>query len=203
GSRVAHMPLLPGALPSTGQLPSRNISRRKFRHSLSGLCDLFNVQRALSKTVFQNSGNLVDSRRRVLHGGLRMAELVSDKLWELIRPLLPKSEPSPKGGRPRISDRQTLVGVVFVLKTGIPWQGLPKEMNCGSGSTCWRRFALWTKLDVWPKLHALLLTVLGKAGALNLERAVIDSASVRAVLGGPTRDRTRRIEPKQAVNATS
>ena len=30
-----------------------------------------------------------------------MAELVSDLLWELVEPLLPKSEPSLKGGRPR------------------------------------------------------------------------------------------------------
>lgn len=131
-----------------------------------------------------------------------MAELVSDKLWRLVEPLLPKSKPSPKGGRPRVSDRHTFTGVVFVLKTGIPWQALPKEMNCGSGSTCRRRFALWTKLDVWPRLHELLLSVLGRAGVINLERAVIDSASVRAVLGGRTPVRTRRIEPKQAANAT-
>ncbi len=116
-----------------------------------------------------------------------MAELVTDKLWSIIEPLLPKSPPGPKGGRPRISDRQALAGVIFVLKTGIPWQALPGEMNCGSGSTCWRRFALWTTLDVWPRLHAALLTALGKAGAINLERAVIDSASVRAVLGGAHR----------------
>lgn len=131
-----------------------------------------------------------------------MAELVSDLLWELVEPLLPKSEPSPKGGRPRVSDRRTLIGIIFVLKTGIPWQALPKEMNCGSGSTCWRRFALWTQLDVWPQLHKSLLSVLGKAGAINLERAVIDSASVRAVFGGRTPVRTRPIEPKQAANAT-
>lgn len=131
-----------------------------------------------------------------------MAELVSDKLWQLVEPLLPKSEPSPKGGRPRVSDRHTFTGVVFVLKTGIPWQALPTEMKCGSGSTCWRRFAHWTKLDVWPRLHELLLSALGKGGAINLERAVIDSASVRAVFGGRTLVRTRRIEPKPAANAT-
>ena len=131
-----------------------------------------------------------------------MAELVSDKLWKHIEPLLPKFKPSPKGGRPRVSDRQALAGVIFVLKTGIPWQALPREMNCGSGSTCWRRFSEWTRLDVWPKLHVLLLTVLGKRGAINLERAVIDSASVRAVFGGTTPGRTPRIEPKQAANAT-
>ena len=131
-----------------------------------------------------------------------MAELVTDRFWNLVEPLLPKAQPSLKGGRPRVSDRRALVGVIFVLKTGIPWQALPKEMNCGSGSTCWRRFTEWTRLDVWPKLHALLLKELGKSGAINLERAVIDSASVRAVFGGTTPGRTPRIEPRQAANAT-
>lgn len=133
-----------------------------------------------------------------------MAELVSDELWEQIRPLLPAEPvPSPKGGRPRVPHRRALTGIVFVLRTGIPWQALPSEMNCGSGSSCWRRFAEWSRLSVWSNLHALLLSTLGKAGAINLERAVIDSASVRAVLGGHTQVRTRRIVPKPAANATS
>ena len=132
-----------------------------------------------------------------------MAELVSDELWEQIEPLLPpEPEPSPLGGRPRVTNRQALTGVVFVLKTGIPWQALPTEMGCGSGSTCWRRFAEWTRLAVWSKLHTLLLSQLGKAGAVNLERAVIDSASVRAVFGGRTPDPTPRTAPKLAVSGT-
>jgi transposase len=131
-----------------------------------------------------------------------MAELVSDVLWKQIEPLLPpEPEPSPKGGRPRVLNRQALTGIVFVLKTGIPWQALPKEMNCGSGSTCWRRFAEWTQLAVWSKLHVFLVTALGKAGAIHLERAVIDSANVRAVFGGRTPAPTRPIAPKQAANA--
>jgi len=90
-----------------------------------------------------------------------MAELVSDELWNRIEPLLPPlPPPSPKGGRPRVEHRPALAGIVFVLKTGIPWQALPTEMGCGSGSTCWRRFAAWTRLAVWSKLHALLLTAL-------------------------------------------
>ena len=129
-------------------------------------------------------------------------ELVSDGFWALVEPLLPKVQPSPRGGRPRVSDRQALVGVIFVLRTGIPWQALPKEMDCGSGSTCWRRFSEWTRLDVWPGLHALLLAVLGRRGAINLERAVIDSASVRAVFGGDTPGRTPRIGPDRAASAT-
>jgi transposase len=131
-----------------------------------------------------------------------MAELVSDALWEKIEPLLPpEPEPSPKGGRPRVSNRQALAGIVFVLKTGIPWQSLPTEMNCGSGSTCWRRFSEWTALAVWSKLHALLLSALGKAGEIHLERAVIDSASVRAVFGGRIPVQIRPIVRKPAVNA--
>jgi transposase len=131
-----------------------------------------------------------------------MAELLSDELWEMIEPLLPPlPEPSSKGGRPPVPHRQALTGIIFVLRTGISWQMLPTEMNCGSGSTCWRRFTEWTKLAVWSKLHALLLSALGKAGAIHLERAVIDSASVRAVFGGRTPDRTRRIVQKQAANA--
>jgi transposase len=132
-----------------------------------------------------------------------MAELVSDDLWKRIEPILPpEPEPSPKGGRPRVSNRQALTGIVFVLRTGVPWQSLPLEMKCGSGSTCWRRFAEWTRLSVWSQLHTLLLSVLGKAGQVNLSRAVIDSASVRATLGGTIPGPIRRIVRKKAVNAT-
>jgi len=131
-----------------------------------------------------------------------MAELVSDELWKQIEPLLPPVlPPSSKGGRPRVQNRDALRGIVFVLRTGIPWQTLPTEMGCGSGSTCWRRLAEWTRLAVWPKLNALVVTALGKAGAVNLERAVVDSASVRAVFGGRTPDRIRPIEPKRAASA--
>jgi transposase len=65
--------------------------------------------------------------------------LVSDELWETIEPLLPLEPPKPRGGRPRLDARAALTGIVFVLKSGIPWEMLPREMGCGSGSTCWRR----------------------------------------------------------------
>jgi transposase len=46
---------------------------------------------------------------------------VSDGLWEVVRPLLPQEPPKPKGGRPRIPDRAALSGIIYVLRTGIPW----------------------------------------------------------------------------------
>jgi transposase len=53
--------------------------------------------------------------------------LVTDELWEVIEPLLPEEPPRPKGGRPRVPDRAALTGIVFVLKSGIPWEMLPQE----------------------------------------------------------------------------
>jgi transposase len=51
-------------------------------------------------------------------------ELVTDELWETIEPLLTPEPPKPQGGRPRIDDRAALTGIVFVLKSGIPWEML-------------------------------------------------------------------------------
>lgn len=127
--------------------------------------------------------------------------LVSDELWTEIAPLLPMEVPKPKGGRPRVPDRKCLAGILFVLRSGIPWNDLPAEFGCGSGWTCWRRLALWTALGIWPELHHRLLNALGRLGEIDWSRTVVDSASIRAVFGGSTRAQTPPIEPSEAVNA--
>jgi transposase len=120
-------------------------------------------------------------------------ELVSDDLWEIIESLLPEEPPKPKGGRPRVDDRAALTGIVFVLKSGIPWEMLPKEMGCGSGSTCWRRLRGWQEAGVWEELHRVLLDRLGEAEEIDWERASLDSASVPAKRGANKPERIRRI----------
>jgi transposase len=110
--------------------------------------------------------------------------LVSDELWERIEPLIPKKEPKPEGGRPPVPNRQALTGIIFVLKTGIPWEDLPLEMNCGSGMTCWRRLRDWQQAGVWNQLVELLLDELRDADKLDFSRATVDSGTVRAVGGG-------------------
>jgi|SRR5579884_556104 len=116
-----------------------------------------------------------------------MAEpLVSNELWNEIEPLLPKHPPDPRGGAPRKPDRACLEGVVYVLRTGCQWKLVPKSNLWPSGSTCWRRFTEWTKAGVWPQLHRRLLNLLGSAGAVDLDRIIVDSASVRAKKGART-----------------
>ncbi len=130
--------------------------------------------------------------------------LVSDELWAVIAPLLPPEPPKSKGGRPRrISDRAALTGILFVLKSGIPWELLPQEMGCGSGMTCWRRLRDWQQAGVWQRVHHLLLQRLQDAGRIEWERASLDSASVPAPGGAKPPARIRRIAASWEPSVTS
>ena len=128
-------------------------------------------------------------------------ELVADELWEVVEPLLPEEPPKPKGGRPRVDDRAALTGILFVLKSGIPWEMLPQEMGCGSGMTCWRRLKEWNEAGVWEELHHELLDRLGKADEIDWHRASLDSASVPAPGGAKRPARIRRIKGRRARSA--
>src|SRR6266508_5138660 len=107
--------------------------------------------------------------------------LVPDELWDVVQPLLPRHRARPgKRGRPPVDDRACLTGIVFVLRSGLPWEMLPQEMGCGSGVTCWRRLRDWQKAGVWRKLHKALLNRLGEADKIDWSRASLDSDTVRA-----------------------
>ena len=109
--------------------------------------------------------------------------LVSEQLWQAIQPLLP-TPPRRYGGRPRVDDRACLAGIIFQLRTGIPWRLLPtRQLGCGSPVTCWRRLRDWQRAGVWQQLHHVLLDQLGRQGQLDWLRASLDSISVRAKRG--------------------
>lgn len=131
-----------------------------------------------------------------------MVPRITDELWERFRIHLPPHRNSAKGGRPPSDDRSCLNGIAFVLRTGTQWQMLPSDELGVSGSTCWRRFAHWSKAGVFTAVHHDLLDELGLAGRIDLSAAVIDSASVRAVFGGATPAPIPPTARKMAVNAT-
>lgn len=124
--------------------------------------------------------------------------VIDDELWSRIEPLLPKRRPRNRqyAGRTPIPDRAVLTGILFVLRSGLPWNMLPREMGCGSGTTCWRRLVRWQRAGVWKRLHAALLTELRRRGQLDLARTVVDSSSLRALRGGKKLDRTLPIAAK-------
>lgn len=129
-------------------------------------------------------------------------KLVSDELWARVEPLIPVVTPSPRGGRPRVSDRACFTGIVFVLKTGIAWEDLPVEMGCGCGMTCWRRLRDWRVAGVWRRLHELLLADLRAAGELDMAAMIADASYLRAFLGAPTPGPAPWIGGKLAVSTT-
>jgi len=118
--------------------------------------------------------------------------LVPDELWEVVEPLIPEVQRRYRyPGRKRVPDRRVLTGILFVLKTGIPWEALPREMGCGSGVTCWRRLREWQEQGVWQKLHEVLLARLNAAGEIDWQRAAVDSSHVRAFGGARPPARAR------------
>jgi transposase len=124
--------------------------------------------------------------------------LLTDELWLRIDPLLPAPKPRPKGGRPPVPNRAALTGILFVLRTGCPWEYLPQEMGCGSGMTCWRRLRDWHAAGIWRQVWLVLLDELGLADEIDWDKAVIDSCSVRALFGGRSPDPIPPIAAKMA-----
>ena len=115
-----------------------------------------------------------------------MKPLVTDGLWEHLRPLLP---PPPRRrsrfpGRKPLDYRKVLTGILFVLKAGIAWDDLPAELGCGCGRTCRHYLRLWYRAGVWQRLHAVLLAELNGADRIDWERAIIDASFVKAPCGG-------------------
>ena len=116
-----------------------------------------------------------------------MAEaLLPDEIWDEIKPLLPPHPPRPKGGRPPADDRDCMRALLFITRTGMAYNMLPNDVFGVSGVTAWRRLRDWTHAGVWSEMHRRALNGLGKLGAIDQDKVVVDSQSVRAVLGGRT-----------------
>jgi transposase len=100
-------------------------------------------------------------------------------------------------------DRAALTGILFVLRTGLPWEYPPAEMGCGSGISCWRRLHDWQQAGVWAALHRALLEHMEQAGQLDWSRTSLDSTSLVAKEGGLKRGRALRTGAGRARSATS
>jgi transposase len=113
--------------------------------------------------------------------------ILSDQLWQCIEPLLPKAKKRRNiqhAGRKPTAARKVMTGIIFVLKTGVPWKSLPPTSDFPSGHTCRRRLLEWDRRGVWTRLWQSILAELQSEGQLSSERGVVDSSSVRAGHGG-------------------
>ena len=107
---------------------------------------------------------------------------LTDAQWERIAPSFPEHAPSPKGGRPRASDRECLEGILWLVRSGARWRDMPLDLP--SGSTCWRRLMEWAGEDVLEEVHAILIEELDDLGELDFEELFADATFIRAKKGG-------------------
>lgn len=84
-------------------------------------------------------------------------EILSEELWRRVEPCLPAGPHRRRIPGPHpIEDRSVLTGILFVLKSGLPWEELPAELGAGSGMTCLRRLRRWQKEGVWRRIRRTL-----------------------------------------------
>jgi len=107
---------------------------------------------------------------------------IPDELWDEIKVVLPIEKPFKTIGRPIVSYRKVLDGILYILRTGCQWKMLPKEY--GSGSTCHRRFQEWNRLDLFKKIWVRLLTIYDNLNGINWTWQSLDSISIKSPLGG-------------------
>ncbi len=121
-----------------------------------------------------------------------MADLfcLSDAQWAVIEPFMPRNQP----GARRVDDRQTISGIVHVIKSGCRWRDCPSEY--GPHTTVYNRFNRWSRRGFWRHM----LAALAEAGWVT-ESAALDSTYVKAHRSahGGKGGRRRRLSGSRAV----
>jgi len=107
---------------------------------------------------------------------------LTDELWALILPLLPERSLRSRGGRPRRDDRQCMEGVLYVLKTSIPWRALPRCF--GPATTLHDRFQEWARAGVFDRLWEQCLIRYDAEVGIRWTWQALDGVMTKAPLGG-------------------
>ena len=107
---------------------------------------------------------------------------IPDSLWKRLEPLLPNYKTSCKGGRPRLSLRKVMTGILYVLRTGCQWKAMPGEF--GSGSAIHAYFQEWVQRGVFHKLWREALEEYDGLKGIDWEWQSLDGAMNKSPLGG-------------------
>jgi transposase len=113
--------------------------------------------------------------------------VLPDDLWKRLEPWIPKPKANRHvqfAGRKPSEPRRIVTGILFVLRTGIPWRWLPATSDFPCGQTCLRHLRQWHKAGIWQSVFEQLLAELQATHKIDWYRALVDSASVRAPCGG-------------------
>jgi transposase len=105
----------------------------------------------------------------------RRHELTDDQ-WARLEPLLPAQRS--RTGRPAHDHRTIINGILWRLKTGVPWRDLPERY--GSWQTVYSRFRRWQQAGVWDRVLAELRAQADDDGELDWDLHHLDGTMIRA-----------------------
>ncbi|MGH8021062.1 MAG: IS5 family transposase [Opitutaceae bacterium] len=110
---------------------------------------------------------------------------LTDAEWAVLEPLIPKAD---KGGRPpEYSKRSIIDGILYLLRHGCTWRGLPHDLP--PWRIVWHYFHRWKESGLWKRINDTLRDQVrlkhGKKKAPTA--AIIDSQSVRTTEQGGER----------------
>jgi transposase len=115
------------------------------------------------------------------------SSVLSDDLYKRLEPFVPKPKNNRHvqfAGRKPAEPRQVLTGILFVLRTGIPWRWLPATSDFPCGQTCRHYLRQWQKAGIWQDIFETLLAELQRTNKIDWYRTLVDSATLRAPCGG-------------------
>ena len=118
-----------------------------------------------------------ENRGRYDRRGQRYPSDLTNEEWEVLRPLLPVSQGR---GRPREHHlREVMNGIRYVLRYGIPWDAMPKDLP--PSSICYDYWRLLTDGGHMERInHRLVMMDREKAGReASPTLAIIDAQSVK------------------------
>lgn len=122
---------------------------------------------------------------------------IPDDLWQRIAPHLPPERPTPKGGRPRMPDRQAMDAILVVARTGCQWNMLPRSL--GASSTVHDRFQQGVAAGVFLRLWRASVLDDDTVKGFQREWHAMDGAIPKAPLGRG-KDRTEPNRPQHIGN---
>lgn len=122
---------------------------------------------------------------------------VSDQLWEQVEPLIPQAPSHAKGGRPRMPNRQAYAAIIYVLRTGIQWNALPREL--GASSTVHDRFQEWERAGFFKALWQAGLDTYDEVQGIQWEWQSVDGAMTKAPFGHAATGKNPTDRGKQGV----
>jgi len=106
---------------------------------------------------------------------------LTDAQWREVQAYLPPKPKKRGRGKPPVSDRKCIEGILWIMWTGCPWSELPKRY--GAYVTCWRRLKKWAEDGTWERIWHGTLDKLLQKGKLRMAETMIDASFAPAKKG--------------------